>query len=126
MTIDEYFDTTSAPEAMRRANMSTKTRAEAVMAKFHDGDADLTDIDVYDLFEYIEQLESALVQNGHRVTFGEEGASVEHPVECRSAGLLNCRLGWRVLQLPGPPEGLGYGTYGVDLHENELVFEVQS
>ncbi len=104
--------------------MSAKTRYDAARRNYTDGD-DLTEVQVWDIFEYIEELERALAQEGHVVEFDDQGFGLEHPVGCRKDGLLNCPV-WEALDdLPDTP--VGYGRFNVDLDTNdELVFEVQA
>jgi hypothetical protein len=101
--------------------MSTKARFEAAKATFVGGH-ELQDAQVFDILEYVEELEAALKQEGHTVEFGAGGFALEHPVACRKAGLLNCPV-WDALdELPDTP--VGYGRFPVALDDNgELVFE---
>lgn len=101
--------------------MSTKARFDAAKAIFVNGH-ELEDVHVFDIFEYVEELEAALKQEGHVVEFGPDGFGLEHPVECRKAGLLNCPV-WEALdELPSTP--VGYGIYPVALGDDGvLVFQ---
>ena len=102
--------------------MSAKTRFDAAKATFVGGH-ELADAQVFDILEYVEELEKALHQEGHIVEFDENGFGLEHPVGCRKAGLLNCPV-WEALDdLPDTP--VGYGRFPVALDDNdELVFVV--
>jgi len=104
--------------------MIAKTRFDAAKATFVGGH-ELADAQVFDILEYVEELEKALHQEGHIVEFDENGFGLEHPVGCRKDGLLNCPV-WEALDdLPGTP--VGYGRFNVDLDDSdELVFEVQA
>lgn len=103
--------------------MSTKARADAARASYTAGN-DLTEAEVWDIFEYVGELEKALAQEGHTVQFDEDGFALEHPIYCRKDGLLNCSV-WAALDaLPDTP--VGYGRFPVDIDvAGELVFEVQ-
>ncbi len=58
--------------------------------------------------ENIEQLRTALNQQGHMVEFTVDGWSIEHPVECRKPSLLDCPLHSLFEEMKGPPtEGPG-------------------
>lgn len=104
--------------------MSAKTRYDAARTSFVAGNG-LHEIQVWDCFEYIEELERALAQEGHIVEFDEDGFGLEHPVGCRKDGLLNCDVWAAIDDLPDTP--VGYGRFNVDLDDNdELVFEVQA
>lgn len=104
--------------------MSAKTRCEAARTSYTAGD-DLNEVQVWDIFEYVDELESALHQEGHTVQFDEDGFALEHPVACRKEGLLNCPVWESLDDLPDTP--IGYGRFPVALDENdELVFEVPS
>lgn len=101
--------------------MSAKNRYQSARTSYTLGN-DLHEIQVWDIFEYIEELETALAQHGHIVEFDEEGPALEHPVECGEVGLLNCEV-WRLIrELPDTP--VGYGRFPVELVDGELVFEV--
>jgi hypothetical protein len=69
----------------------------------------------------IERLRAALHQHGHVVDIGPKRFGLEHPVECRSAGLLNCPVEKALEALPRRPKPIG--RYPVDLDEDgSLVF----
>jgi hypothetical protein len=104
--------------------MTTKARYDAAHTKFVDG-KDLQEVEMWDIFEYVKELEEALHQEGHIVEFDEDGFALLHPVGCRKDGLLNCPVWAAIDDLPGTP--VGYGRFNVDLDDSdELVFEVQA
>jgi hypothetical protein len=100
--------------------MSAKNRYEAARTKFDQLEYNLlTGAEMADIFEYVEELEKALHQEGHIVEFNENGFGLEHPVSCRKAGLLNCPV-WEVLdELPDTP--VGYGRFPVALDDDGLL-----
>ncbi len=102
--------------------MSAKNRYDAARASYTAGN-ELSEAEMWDIFEYLDQLEKALAQEGHTVEFAQDGFGLEHPVGCRKAGLLNCDV-WQALdELPDTP--VGYGRFPVALDtEGVLVFEV--
>jgi hypothetical protein len=102
--------------------MTTKARYDAAHTKFVDG-KDLQEVEMWDIFEYVKELEEALHQEGHIVEFDEDGFALLHPVGCRKAGMLNCTV-WAALDaLPDTP--VGYGKFPVALDDkDELVFMV--
>jgi hypothetical protein len=103
--------------------MSNKARVEAFRARWRKG-ADPSETDMTDIWHYIDELEVALNQQNHVVQFEEDSFAMEHPIECREFGLLNCEVDHALRQLPGIPDGLEVGRYGVDVDEyGELVFE---
>ena len=72
--------------------------------------------------EYIFQLERAIYQQGHVLEQEGEQWALEHPVACRSTGLLNCTVGKKVASLEGPPIS-GDGQFPVTIDKNgELIF----
>jgi hypothetical protein len=76
-----------------------------------------------DKADRIAELEKALHQHGHMVTFREDDFFTEHPIECRSDKGIHCQVDAALHELPGPP--LPLGTYPVALDEDgELVFNV--
>lgn len=68
----------------------------------------------------IEELEQALHQHGHIVDIQETRFGLEHPIECRKDGLLNCPLDAVLTAQPGPPRPPG--RYPVALEKGALVF----
>ncbi|KKM88665.1 hypothetical protein LCGC14_1256360 [marine sediment metagenome] len=60
------------------------------------------------LQEEVDSLRTALNQDGHVLEFRKSGWAIEHPVECRSGSLLDCRFNFLCEEMGGPPEeGLG-------------------
>ena len=56
-------------------------------------DAQATEIAALkDAREQIEGYRQALAQRGHVAEFREDGWSLEHPVECRAIGLIDCAV----------------------------------
>lgn len=73
------------------------------------------------LLDRIEELEDALHQKGHIVDIERTRFGLEHPVECRQAGLLNCPVDVALTAYSGPPRPPG--RYPIELLENgELSF----
>lgn len=68
------------------------------------------------LLDRIEELEKALCQHGHVADIREDRFSLEHPVECRKLGLLDCPLDKALEALPGPP--MPFGRYPVELQDD--------
>jgi Family of unknown function (DUF6085) len=64
----------------------------------------------------IKELETALSQHGHIAEFRERDYGLEHPVECRKEGLLNCPVDKAIwnLGVAEPPQG----RYSVSLDED--------
>jgi hypothetical protein len=103
--------------------MSTKSRYEAAKATFVNGH-ELEDTQIFDILEYVEELEAALKQEGHTVEFAADGFALEHPVGCRKTGLLNCPVQAALNELPDTP--VGYGRFPVALGDDGvLVFRLQ-
>lgn len=70
--------------------------------------------------EAVKSLLLAMGQKGHVAEFGATEFSLEHPLACRAAGLLNCELHRVCSALDASPVALP-GRYLVDLLDGELV-----
>ena len=103
--------------------MTTKARYDAAHTKWEIGQA-LVEAEMADIFEYIDELEKALHQEGHKVEFRADGYGLEHPVECRKAGLLHCPVDAALRELPDSP--FEYGIYPVALDPDDglLIFQL--
>lgn len=75
----------------------------------------------------IEQLRTALNQQGHVVEFREDGWAIEHPIECRNTSLLDCPLNTLSEEMGGPPaEGLGRYRAAISEDGNLLLDRILS
>jgi CTP-dependent riboflavin kinase len=70
----------------------------------------------------IRDYEDALGQKGHVIELTEFGWAIEHTVECRAGGILNCPIHMKVtthIEDFGPPvAGLDDGRYFVTLEQD--------
>lgn len=67
-----------------------------------------------------EQLRATLNQRGHVAEFREDGYALEHPIECRTAGLIDCPVN-RACEREQVAPALGRFYVSVDEDGNLLL-----
>lgn len=76
--------------------------------------------DIEIVLDHVTALSAALGQHGHIVDFKSAGYGIEHPIECRREGLLDCALSDAMSELGYIPVG-AEGRYHVELIDGEIV-----